>query len=272
MVSEIHAKSIISRTEIPGADYVINPYVGCIHSCIFCYARFMKRFTGHEEEWGQFLDVKVNGPELIPDRSSKYQGKHIFLSSVTDPYLPLEREYKLTRRIIKKLIPLKPSLGILTKSNLVLRDLDLIKQFDQAEIGFSFSSLDENLRRLVEPGASSITSRLNALREVHNEGIKTYVFTSPVLPFLTDWKDIIRTTRNCADYFMFENLNVTGTVWGCVKGWLQVNYPDLVAEYRKIYFNDDPYWDLVEEEIIEYCRKEGLECRMHFHHGKKKKK
>ncbi|MGZ7136550.1 MAG: radical SAM protein, partial [Methanobacterium sp.] len=94
IIRETEAKTILSKTGIPNADYVINPYVGCIHSCIFCYARFMKRFTGHKEEWGDFVDVKINAPDLIPVNSSKYEGKYILLSSVTDPYLPLERKYK----------------------------------------------------------------------------------------------------------------------------------------------------------------------------------
>lgn len=265
-ISEIKAKSILSKTGIPIADYVINPYIGCIHSCIFCYAKFMKRFTGHKEDWGEFLDVKINAPDLIPDKGSKYRGKYIFLSSVTDPYLPLERKYKLTRQIIQKLIPLKPILGILTKSDLVLRDLDLIKQFKEVEIGFSFSTPDENLRRQVEPHASPIPKRINALKEVHKAGIKTYVFISPIFPFLTDWKTIIQETKDCADYYMFENLNIVGAVWGPLKQWLEKDYPHLVAEYKEIYFKEHPYWDSVEEEILNYCEREKLECKMYFHH------
>lgn len=266
IIREIDAKSIISKTGIPIADYVINPYVGCIHSCIFCYARFMKRFTGHNEEWGKFLDTKVNGPDLIPTKTKKYEDKYIFLSSVTDPYLPLERKYKLTRRIIQKLIPLKPALGILTKSDLILRDLDLIKQFKTSEVGFSFSTMDEKVRKEVEPGASSVQNRINALKEIHESGIKTYVFISPILPFLTDWKDIIEKTRVYADYFSFENLNITGTVWGSVKGFLKEKYPDLIPEYKEIYSKDNMYWEIEEEEIKEFCRAQKLHCRMYFHH------
>ncbi|MFH1636919.1 MAG: hypothetical protein ABIB71_00675 [Candidatus Woesearchaeota archaeon] len=102
-INEIKARSIISKSNLPDADYVINPYVGCMHSCLYCYARFMKRFTGHKEPWGEFVDVKVNAPELIPPKASKYRGKSIFLSSVTDAYLPLERKYQVTRKILKKL-------------------------------------------------------------------------------------------------------------------------------------------------------------------------
>lgn len=266
IIREIEAKSILSKTGIPIADYVINPYIGCIHSCIFCYARFMKRFTGHGEEWGEFIDVKINAPDLIPKVGSKYKGKYIFLSSVTDPYLPLERKYKLTRQIIQKLIPLEPVLGILTKTDLILRDLDLIKQFENSEIGFSFSTLDGDIRKEVEPSASPVEDRIKALKEIHESGIKTYVFISPILPFLTDWKDIVNNTQDHTDYFRFENLNVTGTVWGCVKAFLEDKYPDLVHEYREIYFHDNPYWEIVEQEIIEFCKGEKLDCRIHFHH------
>ncbi|MGF7117654.1 radical SAM protein [Methanobacterium oryzae] len=264
-IREIEAKSILSKTEIPIADYVINPYIGCIHSCIFCYARFMKRFTGHQEDWGKFLDVKINASNLVPKNNSKYEGKYIFLSSVTDPYLPLERKYELTRRIIEKLIPLRPFLGILTKSDLILMDLDLIRQFKNSEIGFSFSTLDEDIRKEVEPGASPVKNRINALKEVHEARIKTHVFISPILPFLTDWKEIIEKTRDYVDYFMFENLNITGTVWASVKRFLEQKHPDLVQEYKKIY-SDNIYWDIIEEEIIEFCKKEKLDCKMYFHH------
>jgi DNA repair photolyase len=267
IIREIESKSILSKTGIPIADYVINPYVGCSHSCRFCYARFMKRFTGHAEEWGDFLDIKVNAPDLIPQNSSRYQGKYIFLSSVTDPYLPLEKKYELTRGIIEKLIPLKPVLGILTKSDLILRDIDLIKQFETSEVGFSFSTMDEKIRKKVEPAASPIDNRINALKKLHDDGIKTYVFISPILPYLTDWEDIVQKTRDHADYFMFENLNVSGTVWAAVKSFLEEKYPDLSSKYWEIYFDEDnQYWEFVEEEIIHFCEKEKLECKMYFHH------
>lgn len=266
IIREIEAKSIISKTGITIADYVINPYVGCVHSCVFCYARFMKRFTGHSEEWGKFMDVKVNAPQLIPAKTKKYEGKYIFLSSVTDPYLPLERKCKLTRRILQKLIPLKPFLGILTKSDLILRDLDLIKQFKTSEVGFSFSTFDENIRKEVEPGASSIEKRIKALKEIHESGIKTYVFISPILPFLTEWKDIIEKTQEYADYYSFENLNIAGTVWGSVKRFLDKKHPELTIEYKEIYSKDSIYWEIVENEIRDFCKEKRLDCRMYFHH------
>lgn len=225
----------------------------------------MKRFTGHREEWGEFLDIKVNAPELIPHRGS-YQGKRVFLSSVTDPYLLQEREYKLTRRLLKNLIPLEPSVNILTKSDLVLRDLDLIKQFPHREIGFSFSTLDEVLRRQLERRANPVEKRLDALKKVHRKGIRNYLFISPILPFITDWKAIIRKSRKFVDYFMFENLNVAGSVWGPVKRWVETEHPELADHYHDIYFGESPYWEEVEQEIRDYCQKQGLEYQIYFHH------
>ncbi|MDI9437184.1 MAG: radical SAM protein [Euryarchaeota archaeon] len=255
----------MSKTQIPVADYVINPFIGCSHGCVYCYACFMKRFTGHREKWGEFLDVKVNAPELIPTRGS-YQGQKILLSSVTDPYLPQEREYKLTRRILENLIPLEPSLNILTKSDLVLRDLDLIKQFPRREIGFSFSTLDKNPSTQLERRADSVKKRLYALEKVHQSGIKNYLFISPIFPFITDWKAIIRKSMNFVDYFMFENLNVAGSVWGPVKRWLELEHPEMRDQYHDIYFGNSPYWKEVEQEIMDYCQKQGLEYQIYFHH------
>jgi DNA repair photolyase len=99
-IREIKAKTIITKSGLD-VDYVINPYVGCLHGCIYCYARFMKRFTNHHEPWGKFLDVKINASELIPKNSKKYKGKAIMISSVTDPYQPAERKYKLMRGILE---------------------------------------------------------------------------------------------------------------------------------------------------------------------------
>lgn len=143
-IKEIKAKSIISESGLPGSDFVINPYIGCVHGCIYCYAVFMKRFTNHVEPWGKFLDVKVNAGDLVP-KTMKCKHKSIFISSVCDPYQPAEKKYRLMRKILPKLIDLEPDLCILTKSDLVLRDIDLIKRFNNCEVGFSLSCLDEEI-------------------------------------------------------------------------------------------------------------------------------
>ncbi len=266
IIKEVKAKSIITKSNLPDSDFVINPYVGCVHSCIYCYARFMKRFTGHEEKWGHFIDMKINAPELIPKGMKKYDGKSIFLSSVTDAYNPLEKKYGLTRKILEKLIPLSPALGILTKSDLVLRDIDLLKQFKSCEVGLTITSLDDNIRKEIEPFASPPEKRIEALKKLKLEGITTYVFIGPILPFVTDWKKIIERTNAFADFYMFENLNVRGSIWRSIEVWLKEKHPELLEKYKKIYFAKNDYWDKVENEIKKFCKEKKIDGRIYFHH------
>lgn len=267
-LNEIKASSIITKSNLPDADYVINPYVGCMHSCIYCYARFMKRFTGHNENWGEFVDAKINAPDLIPEKASKYKGKSIFLSSVTDPYLSFERKYQLTRKVLEKLTPLESNLGIQTKSDLIVRDIDLLKQFKHCEAGVTITTNDDNIRKEVEPFTSSVENRIEALKKLKEAGIRTYVFIGPIFPFLTDWKDIMLKTNKYADFYMLENLNVRGSVWNSIKKWLNQKHSELIEKYEEIYFTKNDYWNSVEKEIKEFCRKNNIDCRIYFYHGK----
>ena len=126
------AKSIITKSNIPSLDYVINPYTGCQHGCLYCYAEFMIRFTDHKgDKWGQFLDVKTF--DLNKIKPERYEGKRILLSSVTDPYIPLELKYENTRKILEKLVSTPAEVIILTKSKFVVRDIDIFKPHAAAE-------------------------------------------------------------------------------------------------------------------------------------------
>jgi len=267
-IKEIRASSIITKSNLPEADYVINPYVGCMHGCIYCYARFMKRFTGHLEPWGDFVDVKINACELIPEKTSRYKNRSIFLSSVTDPYLSVERRYELTRKILKKLIPLEPNLGIQTKSDLIVRDIDLLKQFNVCEAGLTITTIDDAVRKEVEPYTASIEGRIAALKKLKEAGLKTYVFIGPILPYLTDWQEIINKTSGYADFYMLENLNIKGGIWEDIKQWLIEKHPELLKEYENIYFTKNNYWDMVEKEIGQFAKENKIDCRSYFHHGK----
>lgn len=265
-IKEIKAKSIITKSGIAGVDFAINPYVGCMHACIFCYARFMKRFTDHHEPWGKFLDIKVNAPDLIPKIINKYRNKSITISSVTDPYQPIERKYKLMRGILANLIPLQPNLSILTKSDLIVRDIDLLKKFKKCVAGVSLSLLDDCIRKEVEPLASPVEKRINAVKELKEAGINTFIFISPMFPESTDWRKIILRTKNFADEFWFENLNVRATNWPDIKNWLNTKHPYLLKEYEEIYFAKGNYWDKIKQEIKSFCKKNKLNFNIYFHH------
>jgi len=265
-IREIKAKSIITKSGLD-VDYVINPYVGCMHGCLYCYARFMKRFTDHHEPWGKFVDIKINAPELIPQNPKKYKDKSIFISSVTDSYQPLERRYQLTRKILEKLIPLEPDLSILTKSDLIIRDIDLLKQFKKCKAGFSLSTLDEKIQKEIEPLASSPQRRINALKEFKKARIKNFIFISPILPEITDWKKIIENTKSFVDEFWFENLNLRATNWNNLRKWLKNSHPGLLGLYQDIYLHKTDYWSKIKKEIKDYCKKYNLNFSIYFHHG-----
>lgn len=267
IVKEITVKNIISKSNLPSADYVINPYVGCSHGCIYCYARFMKRFTNHEEPWCKFVDIKLNGAELIPDKLDKYTGKKFFISSVTDPYLHYEKEYKLTRSILEKLLDIDAQIDIQSKSDLITRDIDLFKQFKTIKVGITMTTLDDKVRREVEPYTASVERRMKALEMLHNQGIYTYVFIGPIFPHLTDWRGIIESTKTYVQEYVFENLNVKGTVWKDIELWIKQKHPELYSKYREIYFGKSDYWEAEEAQIADYCAQNNIKPRIYFHHG-----
>ena len=182
LIQEKRVKSILSKSGIPGVDYCINPYVGCSHGCRYCYATFMKRFTGHTEPWGSFIDIKTNAPEVLHRQMRKAAAGHVLISSVTDPYQAIEEKYKLTRGCLEVLLPHQSSVGILTKSPLILRDLDLLKQFKEVEAGFTITTDDDEIRKVFEPHAPPIQARIQALKTLFEAGLKTYAFIGPLLP------------------------------------------------------------------------------------------
>ncbi|MDD5765765.1 MAG: radical SAM protein [Candidatus Marinimicrobia bacterium] len=262
-ISEVCARSILSTTGLP-ADYVINPYVGCQHACVYCYACFMKKFSAHTEPWGTFVDIKINAPEVLPVKPAKYENKSIYFSSVTDAYQPLERKYELTRKILEKLVQFQPKISIQTKSSLVLRDRDILRQFSSCEVGFTIMTMDEKLRREIEPFASPIAERITALKQIHDEGIPTYIFIGPILPYLTGWKEIISATKGFVNYYMIDSFNTRGAIWSNVRRWLATSHPDLLSRYDKIYVSGEDYWRKVSGAVHEFSKSEGIDSRIFF--------
>ena len=259
------AKTIITKSNIPSIDYVINPYTGCQHGCIYCYAEFMIRFTNHKgDKWGQFLDIKTFDFNKI--KPQKYNGKKILLSSVTDPYIPLEKKYQNTRKILENLVGTSAEIIILTKSKLVVRDIDLFKKFENVRVGISISTLNENFARIIERAASKPTERLEAIKKISEAGIKTYIFISPFFPEITDFKAIIQETVGYSHNFSFENLNFRPHNIPRIMKIIKEYHPNLLPKYKEIR-KDQSYWDIIEDKIRGYCDKKKLNYKIEFHHG-----
>jgi DNA repair photolyase len=209
-VREILSKTILTKTAITSFDYCINPYVGCGHGCRYCYASFMKRFTGHLEPWGEFVDVKINAPQLLRKQLKRARHGTVSLSTVTDPYQPLEKRYKLTRGCLEALLEHQFSVSILTRSPLCLRDIDLLKQFKDIEVGLSITTHDEAIKRIFEPHSPSIDSRIQALRRLRLEKIGTYAFIGPMLPL--DPKPLVAMLDGLIDEVLIDRVNYTNKV------------------------------------------------------------
>lgn len=267
-IKEIEVKDIITKSNIPGADFVINPYVGCPHACKYCYACFMKRFTNHPEPWGTFVDVKRT---FKPIKTEKLAGKNVFLSSVTDAYNPIEAKYKITRNILKQLKNIDCNITVTTKSSLVLRDIDILKDIKNLTVSFSVNTLDEKFKNDMD-SASPIKERLNALKTLHDNGIYTALFQSPMFPYITDFKSIINETKSYVNEYWFENLNLRVPYKGIIMSYIQKNYPQYFDNYMDIYNrHDTKYWDDLTLEIADFCKKENIMGINYFHHEKIRK-
>lgn len=261
----ITVRDYVTKSNLPASDYVINPYVGCPHACKYCYACFMKRFTGHDEEWGTFLDIKQCDKPLS---RKKLEGKSVFLSSVTDCYNRFEEKYRVTRSILEQLVEIDCRLGISTKSSLILRDLDLLKKCKCLTVSISINTLDENFRQDMDK-ASTIEERLATLKTLHENGIYTILFMSPIFPGITDFQKIIEKSREYTDEYWFENLNLRGAYKKTILNYIDQNYPELNGLYREIYREGNlTYWEVLSEEIRKYCEEEKVRYINYFYHEK----
>jgi len=265
----VEVKDYLTKSNLPDCDYVINPYIGCTHACKYCYASFMKRFTGHKEDWGSFIDIKLCHK---PVNLKKIENKSVFLASVTDCYNPFEEEYQITRKILEQLVHANCHVGISTKSKLILRDLDLLRKIKDLTVSISINTLDEKFREAMDQ-ASSIQDRIATLKELHKQGIHTVLFMSPFFPFITDFKAIIEETKNFVDEYWFENLNLRGSYKKTILDYIQLAYPQFINDYKRIYFRGDKqYWIELSEEIEAYCKQNNINYINYFYHEELVKK
>jgi DNA repair photolyase len=247
IIREIHAKSILSKSKV--FDYVVNPYTGCQHNCAYCYARFMRRFTGHKEPWGEFVDVKINAPELLQSEIVKKQPGSVWVSGVCDPYQPLERKYELTLKCLEILIRHDWPVTIQTKSALVLRDINLFKEANQLEVGLSITTADERIRQLFEPYASPIKERIRALEELHLAGIRTFAMIAPMLPGAEKLAEML---RGKVDYVLIDRMNY--------------HYGDWV--YKKYNLENalnDAFFSIEGKKIAQDFKNKEVDCQVLFH-------
>lgn len=246
IIREIRAKTILSKSKV--FDYVINPYIGCQHGCTYCYARFMKRFTGHSEPWGQFVDVKVNALELLKREIARKSPGRVWVSGVCDPYQPLEKRYRLTRKCLEILLHHDWPVTVQTKSPLVFRDADILKGKDNLEVGLSVTTGDDRMRKLFEPNAPPIVERIKALEQLHLAGTRTFAMIAPMLPGA---EGLAAALTGKVDYVLIDRMNY--------------HYGDWV--YKKYHLEgarSDEFFLARAHELASALEKMGMECQMVF--------
>lgn len=242
IIKEILSKSILSESKV--FPYVINPYTGCQHNCSYCYARYMKRFTGHREPWGQFVDVKVNAPDLLRKEILKKKPGRVWVSGVCDPYQPLESRYRLTAQCLQILAQHAWPVTVQTRSPLVLRDIDILQKGHDFEVGFSIGTADDHMRKLFEPCAPAILERIDALQRLHQSGITTFVMVAPILPGAENLPELL---AGKVDHVIVDRMNYHHADW----------------VYRKYGLEDkltDEYFDEMELILKNTFSKHGGNC------------
>lgn len=262
-VQHKQVKTVMTKSKLPASDYAVNPYVGCPHKCVYCYACFMKRFSNHSEPWGEFIDIKEFPAIKNP---SQYDGKKIFLGSVTDSYNPYEAEFGKTQEILKQFIGTDADITISTKSNLVVRDIDILKQIKHLTVAFSINTTDEHFRRDMD-SAATIQERIAAMKMLHDNGIYTATFISPIFPGITSVEDIVMQTKTFCDVYWLENLNLRGGYRQVILEYIEAKHPKLTPLYHSIYEKKDKqYWIELSEHLEDYAASQNINMIDYFYH------
>ncbi len=263
---EILCKSALTRTKITGFQYCINPYTGCAHACLYCYASFMCRFTDHREKWGRFLDVKINFCEALARQlygRTRPEGR-VLVGTVTDAYQPAESVYKLTRASLEMLADYQLlDVHILTKSALVQRDIPILRRLRSCQVGFTITTVDSGIARVIEPGASAPSLRFEAARELIKAGIPVWVFVAPLLPGLTDTEESLTSLLKAVYQagirkVHMDNLNPYPAVVRRLKSAYRRYFSGAFKELESCLYYPELYRNRTESRFRRICQLTGL--------------
>jgi DNA repair photolyase len=247
--TEVVCKTALSASTLPGLVYSLNPYRGCQHNCAYCYGPNVLRMErGH---WGDHIEVKTNIPVVLAKELRTKKPGVVGISTVTDPYQPLEWSYHLTRQCLEQLVLRDFPAHVQTKSTLVTRDIDLLRRFSDSQVMMSVGTLDDQERRLLEPGTSPISERLAALRKISDAGIRTAVFFGPVYPSITK-EEIPRIldvfSESGAEEVWIDQLNLKPGIWENIQRKLY-NIPEKHQIFEKNVFQNRLYYQDIKKEI-----------------------
>jgi len=208
IMKEVSVKTILSKSKV--LDYSLNPYVGCEHACTYCYAKFMKRFTGHREKWGAFVDIKVNAPNLLKRELGKKRVGRVWMSGTCDPYQPMEKDYEISKTCLAILSEYGWPVTVQTKSPLITRDLELLRRMKNVEIVITITTADDDIRRIFEPNSASIKERIGTIEKLHDSGLRPRAMIAPLLPGV---EGLPSQLRGNVDHVLVDKMNYHYADW-----------------------------------------------------------
>ncbi len=257
-IRQISCKTALSPSKLPGIDYSLNPYRGCEHRCAYCYAPNVLKIN--REKWGDFVDVKVNIPHILSKELKMRKPGVVGISTVTDPYQSVEKKFKITRYCLEQLLKHDFPINIQTKSSMVIRDIDLISKFSNAEVMVSIATLNDNERKLLEPYSSSIKKRLDILRKYYNAGVRVSVFFGPIYPTIKNEEitDIFKVFKDCGvSEIMIDNFHFRTGVMENIESALSKN-PDILEIFSKNIFKSKKFHSEFRKNIKDFSRKNKI--------------
>jgi DNA repair photolyase len=235
---EVYPKTILNRVDSPdvGKGWSMNPYQGCEHGCIYCYARNSHEYWGYSagSEFEQNILIKKNAAQLLEEKlkSRSWIPEPIMLSGNTDCYQIAEKKFGLTRQLLEVLLKFKQPVGIITKNALILRDLDILQQLNQhklVHVSVSITSLQEDLRRKMEPRTATAAKKLDAVQRLTNAGIPVNVMMAPIIPGLNSHEimDIAKATAKAGALALnYTMVRLNGQIAEIFEQWIRVHFPD----------------------------------------------
>ena len=256
----------MTRSKIPSLDYAINPYLGCEHACIYCYATFMARFSDIKDEWGSFVGVKENAPDVLRKEIPRRRPGVVSFGTVCDAYQAVEERYGITRSCLEAFIDAEGfEVGVLTKSDLVLRDIDVLSKLPNADVGFSITCLDRELAAAFEPRAPSPSRRLAAMRELSRSDVSVWGFFGPVLPTFTDTDDEIAEMLRAmaeagASRVLVDAMNLYPKVRSSVRALIARAFPDRLDAFDTVRRDPAAYAVALSERVVAAAR--GVDLRI----------
>lgn len=268
VVRVVNVKSTLVRSRL--SPYCVNPYAGCTHGCVYCYARFATRFSHPGERWGGYVDVRANAPEVLERQLRNAAPAEVHMSSVCDAWQPLEETHRITRRCLQLLLDARFPLVLQTKSALIERDLDLLAGRSDVTLGVTVTTVDEAQSALFEPGASPPTERLRVLQRARESGVDTFVFVGPLLPGISDRGEGLielfsRVAAAGPDFLFVDMLNRRPGIWNDTRAAAEACAPGLVSEFRHVLFDrSDSYEQELRDRVARAADAVGVRRRIQW--------